>query len=156
MINITLPDGSVRQYQQGTTSLEVAASISEGLARNVLSAKVNDEVWDATRPLTTDCNLKLLTWNDDDGKQTMWHSSAHLMAEALEALYPGAKFAIGPAIENGFYYDVDFGDKTFSLDELEKVEAKMIELARKNSVYQRQEISKSDAINYFKEINWNY
>jgi threonyl-tRNA synthetase len=156
MINITLPDGSVRQYQQGTTSLEVAASISEGLARNVLSAKVNDEVWDATRPLTTDCNLKLLTWNDDDGKQTMWHSSAHLMAEALEALYPGAKFAIGPAIENGFYYDVDFGDKTFSLDELEKVEAKMIELARKNSVYQRQEISKSDAINYFKEKGDQY
>jgi threonyl-tRNA synthetase len=156
MINITLPDGSVRQYQQGTTSLEVAASISEGLARNVLSAKVNDDVWDATRPLTTDCNLKLLTWNDDDGKQTMWHSSAHLMAEALEALYPGAKFAIGPAIENGFYYDVDFGDKTFSLDELEKVEAKMIELARKNSVYQRQEISKSDAINYFKEKGDQY
>ena len=156
MINITLPDGSVRQYQQGTTSLEVAASISEGLARNVLSAKVNDEVWDATRPLTTDCHLKLLTWNDDDGKQTMWHSSAHLMAEALEALYPGAKFAIGPAIENGFYYDVDFGDKTFSLDELEKVEAKMIELARKNSVYQRQEISKSDAINYFKEKGDQY
>ena len=156
MINITLPDGSVRQYQKGTTSLEVAASISEGLARNVLSAKVNDEVWDATRPLTTDCHLKLLTWNDDDGKQTMWHSSAHLMAEALEALYPGAKFAIGPAIENGFYYDVDFGDKTFSLDELEKVESKMIELARKNSIYQRQEISKTDAINYFKEKGDQY
>lgn len=156
MINITLPDGSVRQYQKGTTSLEVASSISEGLARNVLSAKVNDEVWDATRPLTADCHLKLLTWNDDDGKQTMWHSSAHLMAEALEALYPGAKFAIGPAIENGFYYDVDFGDKTFSLDELEKVETKMLELARKNSIYQRQEISKADAINYFKEKGDQY
>jgi len=156
MINITLPDGSVRQYQKGTTSLEVAASISEGLARNVLSAKVNDEEWDATRPLTTDSHLKLLTWNDEDGKQTMWHSSAHLMAEALEALYPGAKFAIGPAIENGFYYDVDFGDKTFSLDELEKVETKMLELARKNSVYQRQEISKTDAINYFKEKGDQY
>ena len=156
MINIILPDGSVRQYQKGTTSLEVASSISEGLARNVLSAKVNDEVWDATRPLTADCHLKLLTWNDDDGKQTMWHSSAHLMAEALEALYPGAKFAIGPAIENGFYYDVDFGDKTFSLDELEKVETKMLELARKNSIYQRQEISKTDAINYFKEKGDQY
>ena len=117
MINITLPDGSVRQYQKGTTSLEVAASISEGLARNVLSAKVNDEVWDATRPLTADCHLKLLTWNDDDGKQTMWHSSAHLMAEALEALYPGAKFAIGPAIENGFYYDVDFSASMLQVSE---------------------------------------
>jgi threonyl-tRNA synthetase len=156
MINITLPDGSVRQYQKGTTSLEVAASISEGLARNVLSAKVNEEVWDATRPLTADCHLKLLTWNDEDGKQTMWHSSAHLMAEAIEELYPGAKFAIGPAIENGFYYDIDFGDKTFSLDELEKVEMKMLELARKNNTFLRQEISKTDAVNYFKEKGDQY
>src|SRR3989344_1328850 len=156
MINITLPDGSVRQYSKGTTSLQVAQSISEGLARNVLSAKINGEVWDATRPLNNDCKLQLLTWNDDDGKQTMWHSSAHLMAEALEALYPGSKFAIGPAVENGFYYDVDFGDKTFSLDELEAVEAKMLELARKNSVYERKEVSKADAIKYFTEKGDQY
>ncbi|HXD92623.1 MAG TPA: TGS domain-containing protein, partial [Bacteroidia bacterium] len=107
MIKITLPDGSIREYQKGTTSLQVALSISEGLARNVLAAKINGEVWDATRPLNQDCNLTLLTWNDTDGKQTMWHSSAHLMAEALEALYPGVKLGIGPAIENSFYYDVD-------------------------------------------------
>ncbi|MDP2384905.1 MAG: threonine--tRNA ligase [Bacteroidota bacterium] len=156
MINITLPDGSVRQYSKGTTSLQVAQSISEGLARNVLSAKINGEVWDATRSLNNDCKLQLLTWNDDDGKQTMWHSSAHLMAEALEALYPGSKFAIGPPVENGFYYDVDFGDKTFSLDELEAVEAKMLELARKNSAYERKEVSKTDAIKYFTEKGDQY
>ncbi|MCD6069280.1 MAG: threonyl-tRNA synthetase [Bacteroidetes bacterium] len=151
MINITLPDGSVRQYPKGTTSLQIAQSISEGLARNVLAAKVNGEVWDATRPVNNDATLQLLTWNDTDGKQTMWHSSAHLMAEALEALYPGAKFAIGPAIENGFYYDVDFGDKTFSLDNIAEVEAKMLELAKKNSAYERKEVSKADALTYFTE-----
>jgi threonyl-tRNA synthetase len=156
MINITLPDGSVRQYPQGTTSLQVAQSISEGLARNVLAAKVNGEVWDATRPLNNDATLQLLTWNDTDGKQTMWHSSAHLMAEALEALYPGAKFAIGPAIENGFYYDVDFGDKTFSLDDVAAVEAKMLELAKQNSVYERKEVSKADALKYFTEKGDQY
>jgi threonyl-tRNA synthetase len=156
MINITLPDGSVRQYQQGTTSLEVAASISEGLARNVLSAKVNDEVWDATRPLTTDCNLKLLTWNDDDGKQTMWHSSAHLMAEAIEVLFPGTKFGIGPAIENGFYYDVDFGGKEFSSDDFKRIEDKMTELAKQSNAFSRKEVSKADAIAYFKEKGDEY
>ncbi|MBS1634576.1 MAG: threonine--tRNA ligase [Bacteroidetes bacterium] len=151
MINITLPDGSVRQYPKGTTSLQIAQSISEGLARNVLSAKVNGEVWDATRPINTDATLQLLTWNDAEGKSTMWHSSAHLMAEALEALYPGAKFAIGPPVENGFYYDIDFGDKTFSLDDVEKVEAKMLELARNNSEYIRKDVSKADAVKYFTE-----
>lgn len=156
MINITLPDGSVRQYPKGTTSLQVAQSISEGLARNVLSAKINGEVWDATRPLHNDCSLQLLTWNDEDGKKTMWHSSAHLMAEALEALYPGAKFAIGPPIENGFYYDVDFGDKTFSLDDIEKVETKMLEFARLNSVYERKDVSKADAVKYFTEKGDQY
>jgi threonyl-tRNA synthetase len=151
MIKITLPDGSVREYEKGTTSLQIATSISEGLARNVLAAKVNSELWDATRPIYIDSTLQLLTWNDDDGKQTLWHSSAHLMAEALEALYPGSKFAIGPAVENGFYYDIDFGDKVFSIDEVEKVETKMLELAAKKSEYIRKDVSKADAISYFTE-----
>jgi threonyl-tRNA synthetase len=151
MIKVTLPDGSVREYPKGTTSMQVALSISEGLARNVLSAKVNGEVIDANRPLNSDCTLSLLTWNDTDGKATLWHSSAHLMAEAIQSLYPNAKFAIGPPVENGFYYDIDFGDKSFSMDELEKVETKMIELARKNSEFVRKDVSKSDAIKYFTE-----
>ena len=117
MINITLPDGSVRQYDKGTTPMQIALSISEGLARNVLAAEVNGEVWDASRPIEHDSTVKLLTWNDTAGKATFWHSSAHLMAEALEALYPGTKFGIGPAIETGFYYDVDFGDREFSSDD---------------------------------------
>jgi threonyl-tRNA synthetase len=156
MIKITLPDGSIREYQKGTTSLQVALSISEGLARNVLAAKINGEVWDATRPLNQDCNLTLLTWNDADGKQTMWHSSAHLMAEALEALYPGVKLGIGPAIENGFYYDVDFGDRTLTPEELPKIEAKMQELAAKKSEYIRKDISKADAVKYFTEKGDQY
>lgn len=149
MINITLPDGSVRQVAKGTTSLEVAKSISEGLARNVMAAEVNGTVCDATLPIQTDATLKLLTWNDDNGKNAMWHSSAHLMAEALEALYPGIKFGIGPAIEAGFYYDVDFGDTSFSSDDFKKVEDKMLELARQKSQYVRKEVSKADAIDYF-------
>ena len=156
MIKITLPDGSIREYEKGTTSLQVALSISEGLARNVLAAKINGEVWDATRPLNADCNLTLLTWNDTDGKQTMWHSSAHLLAEALEALYPGVKLGIGPAIESGFYYDVDFGDKPITPEELPKIEAKMQELANKKSEYVRKEISKADAIKYFTEKGDQY
>ncbi|MBR9923356.1 MAG: TGS domain-containing protein, partial [Bacteroidetes bacterium] len=111
MIKITFPDGNVREYEAGTTAMEIAQSISEGLARNVLAAKVNGEVQDATRPINTDANISLLTWNDDAGKSTFWHSSAHLMAEALEELYPDVKFGIGPPIENGFYYDIDLGDK---------------------------------------------
>ena len=114
MINITLPDGSVKQYESGITALEIAKDISEGLARNVLAAKINNEVWDATRPITSDATVKLLTWNDDEGKAAMWHSSAHLMAEAVEILYPGAKFGIGPDIEKGFYYDIDLGDRVIS------------------------------------------
>lgn len=151
MINITLPDGSVRSYERGTTGLEIAKSISEGLARNVLAAKVNGEVWDATRPIHEDAQVQLLTWNDKEGKSTMWHSSAHLMAEALEALYPGVKFGIGPSIEHGYYYDVDFNGLHFHADDLKKVEDKMVELAKKNSVYQRREVSKADAIAYFTE-----
>ncbi|MDZ4822012.1 MAG: threonine--tRNA ligase [Flavobacteriales bacterium] len=151
MITITLPDGSSRQVESGTTAMQVATSISEGLARNVLSADINGEVQDANRPLTSDCVLKLLTWNDDGGKSTMWHSSAHLMAEALESFYPGTKFAIGPPIENGFYYDVDFGGIEFSQTDFDKVEKKMLELAREKNEYKRQEISKSEAIKYFTE-----
>ncbi|HEX7414411.1 MAG TPA: threonine--tRNA ligase, partial [Bacteroidia bacterium] len=137
-------------------ALQVAQSISEGLARNVLAAKINGEVWDATRPLNTDCNLILLTWNDADGKQAMWHSSAHLMAEALEALYPGVKLGIGPPIENGFYYDVDLGDKTLSPEELQKIEEKMYELARANNTYTRKDVSKADALTYFTEKQDQY
>ncbi|MEO0339574.1 MAG: threonine--tRNA ligase [Bacteroidota bacterium] len=149
MINITLPDGSVRQYDSGITSMQVAESISAGLARNVLSAKVNGEVWDANRPIHEDSKVQLLTWNDEDGKTTFWHSSAHLLAEALEALYPGTKFGIGPAIENGFYYDIDTGDTQISIDDLPKIEQKMIELARQKNPYTRKEVSKADAIQYF-------
>lgn len=156
MIKVTLPDGSIREYEKGTTALQVAQSISEGLARNVLAAKINDEVRDATLPLNEDCNLTLLTWNDTDGKQTMWHSSAHLMAEALESLYPGVKLGIGPAIENGFYYDVDFGDKPLSPEELPKIESKMQELAAKKSEYVRKDISKADAVKYFTEKGDQY
>ncbi|MBC5773292.1 threonine--tRNA ligase [Pontibacter sp. KCTC 32443] len=149
MINITLPDGSVRQYPQGVTSYEIALSISEGLARNVLAAKVNDSVWDATRPITEDATVQLLTWNDDLGKNAFWHSSAHLLAEALEELYPGVKFGIGPPVENGFYYDVDLGDRTFSQDDFAKVEQKMLELARNKSEFKRREVSKAEATEYF-------
>ncbi len=151
MINVTLPDGSVRQYEQGATALDVALSISEGLARNVLAAKVDQVVVDATRPLTTDCNLQLLTWNDLDGKSTMWHSSAHLMAEALEFYYPGIKLAIGPPVANGFYYDVDFMDYTIKEEDLEKIEAKMKELAKEKNPFIRKEVSKADALHYFTE-----
>src|ERR1041385_7774412 len=150
MIKITLPDGSVREYQKGTTSLAVAQSISEGLARNVLAAEINGQVWDATRPLEQDATLKLLTWNDPLGKETLWHSSAHLMAEALEALYPGVKFWVGPPLENGFYYDVDLNGQTLSPSDFEKIEQKMLELAKKDNAYVRKEISKQDAVKYFK------
>ncbi len=151
MIQVTLPDGSVRQYNAGATALDVALSISEGLARNVLAAKVNNVVVDATRPLTNDCTLQLLTWNDEEGKSTMWHSSAHLMAEALEFYYPGIKLAIGPPVANGYYYDVDFLDYTFKEEDLEKIEQKMKELAKLKNPFIRKEVSKKDAIAYFAE-----
>jgi threonyl-tRNA synthetase len=151
MIHITLPDGSIRTYKKGTTALEIAQSISEGLARNVLAAKINGEVWDATRPIHADAKLVLLTINDAEGKSTLWHSSAHLMAEAIEALYPGTKFGIGPPIENGFYYDIDLEGKSISQEDFKTIEDKMLELARKNNPYIRKEISKADAIAYFKE-----
>jgi len=156
MINITFPDGKVRQYEKGVTAMQIAESISSGLARNVLSAKVNGEVWDATRAIHTDATLQLLTWDDAAGKSTFWHSSAHLMAEALESIYPGIKFAIGPPVENGFYYDVDPGSHQLSSDDFEKIENKMLELARQGSAYVRKEVSKADAIQYFTEKGDEY
>ena len=151
MINITLPDGSVRQVESGTSSMDIAKSISEGLARNVLAAKINGEVVDASRAITADSTLQLLTWNDQDGKSTMWHSSAHLMAEALESLFPGIKLAIGPPVTNGFYYDIDFMEHSISEKDLERIEAKMKELAKEKNEFVRKEVSKADAIAYFSE-----
>jgi len=145
-INVTLPDGSIRTYPQGITAFDVAKSISEGLARNVLAAEVNGQVWDSTRPLPENTALKLLTWNDDNGKMAFWHSSAHLLAEALEALYENVKFAIGPPIENGFYYDVDFGEKTFSSDDLPKIEKKMKELAKQKANLDSQKTAKASLL----------
>ncbi|GAB5416051.1 MAG: threonine--tRNA ligase [Crocinitomicaceae bacterium] len=156
MINITLPDGSVREVEKGTSAMDIAKSISEGLARNVLAAKVDGEVRDAQRPIETDATLQLLTWNDTEGKSTMWHSSAHLMAEAIEFFYPGVKLAIGPPIKNGFYYDVDFMDYTISEEDLAKIEQKMKELAKQKNEYIRKNISKTDAISYFEEKGDEY
>ena len=151
MIKITLPDGAVREYEVGVSALDVAKSISEGLARKVLAAEVNEQVWDATRPINNDAHLKLLTWDDKNAKSTFWHSSAHLMAEAIEAIFPDTKFGIGPSIENGFYYDIDLGDKSISDEDLVKLEVKMKELAKQANPYQRSEVTKDDAINYFTE-----
>lgn len=155
-IKITLPDASIREVPQGTSALDVAKGISEGLARVVISAKINGEVWDLNRPITEDSKLSLLKFDDLDGKKTFWHSSSHLLAEALETLYPGVKLGIGPAIDNGFYYDVDFGDHQFSSNDFEKVEQKMKELANQSNTFQRKEISKSEAITYFTEKNDPY
>ncbi len=156
MIQITLPDGAVRQYEAGVSAADIAKSISEGLARKVLAAEVNGEVWDSSRPINTDASLKLLTWDDKNGKSTFWHSSAHLMAEALEALFPGVKLGIGPPIETGFYYDIDLGDRTISEEDLPKLEAKMKELAKANSTYVRKDVSKADAVAYFTEKGDQY
>jgi threonyl-tRNA synthetase len=156
MINITFPDGNVRQYEAGTSALDIAKSISMGLANKVLAAKVDGNTYDLTRPIATDASLQLLTWDDDDAKKTFWHSSAHLFAEALEALYPGTKFGIGPAIETGFYYDVDTGDKSLSINDFEKIEQKMLELARTKSAFVRTDVSKADAIAYFQEKGDEY
>ena len=156
MINITLPDNSIREYPEGVTGMEIARSISEGLARNVLSVMVDGDVWDANRPINQDASVKLLTWRDTEGKATMWHSSAHLMAEAIELLYPGVKFGIGPDIENGFYYDIDFGEYTISSDDFPKIEKKIAELARGKQVFTRKEMSKAEAIDYFSKKGDEY
>lgn len=156
MINISFPDGAVRQYESGITAIEIAKSISEGLARKILVAKVNDKVVDVTFPITTDSKLQLLTWDDAEGKNTFWHSSAHLMAEAIEDKFPGAKFWVGPALEKGFYYDVDLGDKKMTEEDLLAIEKKMNELAKQNNVYVRKEMPKKDAVSYFFEKNDEY
>lgn len=157
MIRITFPDGAVREYQQGITALEIAKSISEGLARKVLAANVNGQVWDATRPINEDATVKFLTWDDKEGKSTFWHSSAHLMAEAVESMFPGAKFWVGPALDNGgFYYDIDLGGRSISEEDLAKLEKKMNELARQNNAYVRKAIPKAEAVSYFTEKGDEY
>ena len=155
-MNITFPDGAVRQYEQGSTALDIAKKISEGLARKILAAEVNGEVWDLSRPLKNDSTIKFLTWDDEKGKSTFWHSSAHLMAEAIEDTFPGVKFWVGPPIEKGFYYDIDLGDNVISESDLEKLEKKMAELSKQNNSFIRKEISKADAIKYFDEKGDEY
>ncbi len=156
IMKITFPDKNVRDYPDGTTALAIAKSISEGLARNVLAAKVNGEVRDLNRPITEDASLELLTWEQPEGKATMWHSSAHLMAEALEFYYPGVKFWVGPPVENGFYYDIDLGGASISSEDFKKIEDKMRELAKQNNPYVRKEMTKADAVKYFTEKNDEY
>jgi threonyl-tRNA synthetase len=156
MINITLPDGQVRQHEKGVTSLDIAQSISEGLARRVLAAKVNGQVMDAALPITDDATVKLLTWDDPEGKSTLWHSSAHLMAETIEYLYPGAKFGIGPDIEHGFYYDIDLGDQMLSENDFKKIEDQMLEFAKEGQRFIRKNVSKSEAVKYFSEKGDEY
>ncbi len=156
MIKIIFPDGQIKEYSKGITPMDIALSISEGLARNVLAAKLNDQVVDSSTPIVLDSNLQLLTWNDVEGKKTFWHSSAHLLAEAIECLYPGTKFGIGPAIENGFYYDIDLGDQDFGQENFKAIEDKMLELARLKLDYVRKEISKKDAVQYYTLKNDEY
>jgi threonyl-tRNA synthetase len=156
MIKIIFPDGQIKEYSKGITPMDIALSISEGLARNVLAAKLNDQVVDSSTPILLDSNLQLLTWNDVEGKKTFWHSSAHLLAEAIEFLYPGTKFGIGPAIENGFYYDIDLGGQEFGQEQFKVIEDKMLELARLKLDYVRKEISKKDAVQYFTLKNDEY
>ena len=156
MVNITFPDGAVRQYENGSSALDIAKSISEGLARKVLAANVNGQVWDAFRPINNDASLKLITWDDSEGKNTFWHSSAHLMAEAVEASFPGVKFWVGPALNKGFYYDMDLGDRKLTDEDLAGLEKKMQELAKQNNRFLRKEIAKADATIYFEEKGDEY
>ncbi len=156
MINITFPDGAERQYEKGISALNIAEQISQGLARKVLAADINGEVCDATRGINNDAKIKFLTWDDDNAKSTFWHSSAHLMAEAVEGMFPGVKFWVGPPLEKGFYYDIDMGDNVIGEEDLRKLEVKMAELAKQNNTYQRKEISKPDAIKYFEEKGDEY
>jgi threonyl-tRNA synthetase len=156
MINISLPDGSVRQFEPGVTAFDVAYGISPSLAKAVLSAEVNGEVVDLSRPIHADASLKLLKWDDEGGKSTFWHSSAHLMAEAIETLFPGVKFWVGPPVDHGYYYDIDLGDRTMTEEDLGAIEKLMIELAKKDNKYERSEMSKSDAVQYFTEKGDEY
>ena len=155
-MNITFPDGAVRQYEEGTTALDIAKKISEGLARKILAAEVDGEVWDLTRPIKKDASIKFLTWDDEKAKSTFWHSSAHLMAEAIESTFPGVRFWVGPPVEKGFYYDIDPGDNQIGEGDLEKLEKKMGELAKQNNSFTRKEISKKDAVKYFEEKGDEY
>src|SRR5688500_2976017 len=156
MINIRFPDGAVRQYENGISALGIAQSISEGLARKILAAEVNGQVWDVTRPIEHDADLKLLTWDDNGAKSTFWHSSAHLMAEAIETMFAGVKFWVGPPVENGFYYDVDLGGQTITEEDLRKLEVKMAELAKQNNAYIRKPVAKAEAVKYFEEKGDEY
>src|SRR3954465_10509107 len=156
MIKVTLPDGTIKEYAEGSTALDVGKSISEGLARKVLAAEVNGQVWDATRPLPQESTLKLLTWNDTGGKSTFWHSSAHLLAEAVESMFPGVKFWVGPPLDNGFYYDMDLGDHKLTEEDLAKLEKKMNELAKQNNAFIRKEIGKDEAVKYFSDKGDEY
>ena len=155
-MKITFPDGAVKEFESGSSALAIAKSISEGLARKVLAASVNGQVWDLNRSIHEDASLKLLTWDDADGKSTFWHSSAHLMAEAVESLFPGVKFWVGPAVEKGFYYDMDLGDRKMSEEDLLALEKKMNELAKQNNSFVRKEISKAEAVSYFEEKGDEY
>lgn len=156
LINITFPDGAVRQYDKGSTAIDIAKKISEGLARKVLAAEVNEEVWDVSRPINSDSSVKFLTWDDEKAKSAFWHSSAHLMAEAVEDTFPGVKFWVGPPIEKGFYYDMDLGDQQIAEADLEKLEKKMQQLAKQNNFFVRKEISKADAVRYFEDKGDEY
>ena len=156
MVKITFPDGAVREYQTGITALDIAKSISEGLAKKVLAASINGQVWDAVRPIYADSTLKLLTWNETEGKSAFWHSSAHLLAEAVESQFPGVKFWVGPPVENGFYYDMDLGDRKVSEEDMAAIEKKMAELAKQGNPYIRKEISKADAVKYFEDKGDEY
>ena len=156
MIKITFPDNSVKEFEAGVTPLQIAQSISPRLAREVLASSVNNEEWDLTRPIDTDAAIKLFKWEDPEGKHAFWHSSAHLLAEALQELYPGVKFGIGPAIENGFYYDIDPGDDKLTSDDFAKIEAKMLELAKQDQAIVRADIAKDDALKLFGDRNEEY
>ena len=151
MIKITLPDGSIKEFEKNSTPIDVAKSISEGLARNIISAKFNDTVVETTTPLTTDGSLTLYSWNETEGKKAFWHSSAHVLAQAIEELYKGVKLTIGPAIENGFYYDVDFGDQVVSDKDFKTIENKMIEIARGKHEFSMREASKAEALQLYKD-----
>lgn len=156
MINITFPDGAVKQYEAGVTGMDIAKSISEGLAKNILATKINGQVWDLARPIYDNASIVFLKWNDNEGKQTFWHSSAHLMAEAIEGMFPGVKFWVGPPVENGFYYDIDLGGNSITEEDLRKLEVKMAELAKQNNVYLRKEIPKAEAVKFFTEKGDEY
>ena len=151
MVKITFPDGNIREYNKGVTGYEIAKSISDRLAKEVLSVTVNDNIWDLTRPIDTDATVKLHKWDDEEAKHAFWHSSAHLMAEAIESLYPGVKLGIGPSIENGFYYDIDFGDHTISDSDFPKIEKKMQEIVQAKEPITRKEVSKEEALNTYKK-----